>query len=554
MKRSPASLSPARRREFPMTSAFVVTVALFIGAACSSAELPQGRRHSIETLEQTAARLVDAVRAPQCEATQASAFVPVDCSQLTQLCAVKSAFANHGIDVFTAPWNSLSSAPGECQVASNHIESTKAQLASCRYPAAASPAPPDCRDEERRLAAALSRELAVRCSAGQLFRSAVADSGTAMLSGHRELDRKMPGLLEKLPPDSSAPWVFAPRTQSYKALVAERIRVADQASKGNLAAVERVARIDRALAAMRSALAPWDHSFILVQVPQGFVEYYHNGKFVRQYRAVVGAWQPVYDPDIEEKYALNRTLPVDSHIRSIVFNPAWVVPARIALNELAPKIAKDPRYLKRNGFTSYAYPGEGKTVYTQAPGPENALGRVKFQFPNDMGYYLHGSPRSKQHLLNREDRLLSHGCVRVKDALKLAARVLTADQGLTWDGIRLLLKDWETRTVPLKTPLAVHVIYSTIAADSHGKLYDFEDFYKLEESRPGRGGAPGGGNSAPRPLPGLKRKPGCPLSARGKSEYPGGATTSWVPFSWGLPSSGLPSSESPAHPPAFSTQ
>lgn len=480
MKRSLASPPLAKRCELPVTDYLLIIIALSACASCSSAQLPQQRRPATETVEQTVDRLGDQIHAQQCEAEQGSTVVPVDCSQIAQLCAIKNAFANHGIDVDTAPWISLCSAPGQCREATTHVEATKAHLAHCRYPAAASPVPPDCRDEERQLAKALANEQAVRCSASQLYRLAAIDSGTAMLKGHRELDRKLPQLLEKLPPDSSAPWLFSPVTQSYKALVAERIRALGHGAKGSTVAVGRVQRIDRALAAMRSALAPWDDSFVLVQVPQSFLEYYHKGKFVKKYRAVVGAWQSVYDPDIEEKYPLNRTLPVDSHIRSIVFNPEWVVPSRIARDELEPKIAGDPRYLKNHGFTAYEYPGEGKTVYTQAPGPENALGRVKFRFPNDMGYYLHGSPRSRQHLLNREDRLLSHGCVRVQDALKLAARVLTADQGLTWDGIRRLLKNWETRTVPLKTPLAVHVIYSTIAADSHGKLYDSKDFYKLE--------------------------------------------------------------------------
>lgn len=317
------------------------------------------------------------------------------------------------------------------------------------------------------------------CEAAQEYLQVVAETGRAMLEGHVETDNRLPELLGRLTGADKDPWLFAPVTASYANLVAERKKLNENA-EDKPEMEERLRRVVLALRAQRSALAPWDTDFILVQAPQGFLEYYSGGRFVKEYRVALGSAKPVHDPETGEMLALNRTLPVDSHIQTVVLNPEWVVPHRIAVDEIAPRALKDPRYLKKHGFTTYSYPGGGKTVYTQEPGPENALGRVKFEFPNDMGYYLHGSPRSHRYLLDKDYRLLSHGCVRVKHALKLATRILAADQGLNWDSIQRLLKGRETREIPLKKPLAVHVIYSTIAADSLGNLYDSKDSYKLE--------------------------------------------------------------------------
>lgn len=246
----------------------------------------------------------------------------------------------------------------------------------------------------------------------------------------------------------------------------------------NIPAGEKLRRIDRALAALRAGPAPWDPTYILVQAPHGFLELYMDGAFVRQFRTVLGSAKKTHNEETGRKEFAFRTLPVSSVVNRVIFNPEWIVPDSIAKAEIEPRLEEDPGYLGRNGYRIFEYKG-GKRLYIQAPGSSNALGRVKLLFPNDYGYYLHDTPQ--KHLFKKRRRLFSHGCVRVQHALDLAALILTRDRGYTWDKIRNLLKDGDSREVKLVTPIPIYVIYSTVAADSHGRLLFMPDVYRLEQ-------------------------------------------------------------------------
>ena len=245
----------------------------------------------------------------------------------------------------------------------------------------------------------------------------------------------------------------------------------------NVPAADKLRRIDLALAALRRGPAPWDPTHFTVQVPHGFLELYVDGAFVRQFRTVVGRARKAHNEETGRKEFAFRTLPVSSVVKRIIFNPEWIVPDSIAKAEIEPRLEQDPGYLGRNGYRIFEYKG-GKKLYIQAPGKSNALGRVKFLFPNDYGYYLHDTPQ--KHLFKKRRRLFSHGCVRVQHALKLAALVLARDRGDTWAKIRNLLKHGDPHEVKLVTPIPIYVIYSTVAADSHGRLLFMPDVYRLE--------------------------------------------------------------------------
>src|SRR5262249_40859371 len=122
----------------------------------------------------------------------------------------------------------------------------------------------------------------------------------------------------------------------------------------------------------------------------------------------------------------DRPTPIfDNRIRYTELNPSWYVPASI-FQEMLDKEKAERGYLERNGFV-VRYGADGRVVQmVQRPGPDNALGRLKFGFPNTQAVYLHDTPN--RGAFARSERTLSHGCIRVEKALPLALALL-AGQG-----------------------------------------------------------------------------------------------------------------------------
>ena len=186
-----------------------------------------------------------------------------------------------------------------------------------------------------------------------------------------------------------------------------------------------------------------------------------------------------------------RKTPVfKSKIKYIVFNPTWTVPPTILQKDILPKIKKNTDYLRkmkisvidRKGRTvdpkSVNWSKYSKNVpYTlrQEPGPHNALGRMKFIFPNKYFIYLHDTP--SQSLFGRKDRAFSSGCIRVENDLELA-EILLADPD-KWDRQSILevLDTNETRRVDLPRPKSVMLFYATIRFDKNGNYIFKKDIY-----------------------------------------------------------------------------
>ena len=245
-----------------------------------------------------------------------------------------------------------------------------------------------------------------------------------------------------------------------------------------MSADTKLKAIGHALKKYRQAVPPWEPHFLVVQVPQAFVEYYADSVFVHRYRAVVGNDIKVAGEGNDDAVRPFMTRPLNATLTAITFNPQWNVPDRIGRDEIAKREERDEGYLARYGFRRISA-GDRQVRYVQAPGPRNALGKVKFRLPHTDSIYLHDTP--DKSLFKHPRRLYSHGCVRVQHAVKLAAQILSRDHGLTWDGLRRLLKSGENVERKLKIPLPVHVIYSTAAADSDGNLYFMPDVYQLEK-------------------------------------------------------------------------
>ena len=157
----------------------------------------------------------------------------------------------------------------------------------------------------------------------------------------------------------------------------------------------------------------------------------------------------------------HRTPEFSDTMTHMVINPSWYVPTSIKNEEIMPKVAADPNYLARRNMRLQK---NGRIV--QGPGPWNALGTVKFMFPNQFAIYLHDTPSKR--LFKRDVRAFSHGCVRVERPHELAAYLLSQQQDDPRGYFDRVLKRGKERQVNLDTPLPVHLTYRSAWIDAAG--------------------------------------------------------------------------------------
>lgn len=188
-----------------------------------------------------------------------------------------------------------------------------------------------------------------------------------------------------------------------------------------------------------------------------------------------------------------RNTPVfHSDMTTVTFRPYWNVPDGIAAREVVPEALKNGHYLEKNAmeivpnFSPQAVAAEpskanldkvaeGALKIRQKPGPTNALGLIKFSFPNTNNVYLHSTP--SKGLFNRDRRDFSHGCIRVQDPAKLGEWVLNDNGEWPKQRIEEFMNGPSSKTVNIKKPIPVYILYSTVMADVDGKLSFFEDIY-----------------------------------------------------------------------------
>ena len=185
---------------------------------------------------------------------------------------------------------------------------------------------------------------------------------------------------------------------------------------------------------------------------------YHAGRPIFSARVVVG-----------EDVRRNQTPEFRATIDASFLDPPWVVPADIVTAEILPKISRDPNYLARNHMIMLAG-GEAE----QLPGPDSGLGLVMFDMPNRFDVFLHDTP--DRYIFNRDDRRISHGCIRVQNPRELAALLLQQPITRIDQGIAI----GSTTRHDLPTPVPVFVVYNTVFLDATGMLQFRPDFYQRD--------------------------------------------------------------------------
>ncbi|MDD1608557.1 MAG: L,D-transpeptidase family protein [Methylococcaceae bacterium] len=174
------------------------------------------------------------------------------------------------------------------------------------------------------------------------------------------------------------------------------------------------------------------------------------------------------------KAAKNKTPLLTADMRFVDFQPYWNVPYKIAKDEILPKLAEDPDYLVRQNMEFVSSSGNSALRIRQRPGKGNALGKVKFIFPNKSDVYLHDTPSVS--LFGRSRRDLSHGCVRVAHPQELAEFVLKNEGDWDISSIKKAMNG-RNRRVVLKNTIPVLFLYNTAFFDENNNLAFYSDIY-----------------------------------------------------------------------------
>ena len=275
------------------------------------------------------------------------------------------------------------------------------------------------------------------------------------------------------------------RFQARHGLAVDSLLGANTREALNVSAGERVAQIER-------SLAQWEDMpeiptgpgarYVMVNVPEFRVRAFEDGREALQMEVVVGA---EYD---------DRTTPTfHETMDHVIFRPYWNVPPGIATDELVPK---GPAQLAEEGFEIVGYydpdaevremtaanlrrVANGSLRLRQKGGEENALGLVKYMFPNQYAVYLHDTPAD--HLFDEATRAYSHGCIRLERPAEFGAWVL-GPQG--WDESRVSqsMNSGERQRVELEETIPVFVVYLPVWADESGEVHFSRDIYDRLDS------------------------------------------------------------------------
>ena len=178
----------------------------------------------------------------------------------------------------------------------------------------------------------------------------------------------------------------------------------------------------------------------------------------------------------------------------LILNPWWEIPMSIARNEMLPEIKKDTSYFSRNNIKIYkSWKQDAKPVTVdsiewnaldscnfnyrlrQTPGPWNALGRIKFMFPNKYNIYLHDTPNKE--LFFKTVRTFSHGCIRIEHPIELATYLLRNDTFWTKEKLIMAIDSKNEQTVIIPSLVKVYICYFTVWTDKQGSPYFGKDIY-----------------------------------------------------------------------------
>jgi len=223
--------------------------------------------------------------------------------------------------------------------------------------------------------------------------------------------------------------------------------------------------------------------YLCVNIPGFTIRLFNNNIIEREHKIIVGKVE-------------NQTPEMIDSLEYIIAYPFWHVPRSISINEILVNAQKDTTYINRNNYEILNYSNDKldpnsinwkevneknfNYLIRQKGGVSNALGLVKFIFPNENSIYLHDTPT--KYYFNFETRAYSHGCVRVQHALDLADHILSADNNkYTLDSVFKYIDKKEEKSMLLNTKIPIYIVYFTTSVDSSGNIIFYNDVYKKDD-------------------------------------------------------------------------
>ena len=202
-------------------------------------------------------------------------------------------------------------------------------------------------------------------------------------------------------------------------------------------------------------------NLIVVNIPE-FVLHVYEGK------------QKAFDIDVVVGKEGHNTMMFNGDLNQVVFSPYWNVPPSIVAKEILPAMEKNKNYLDKENMEITGN-DDGLPVVRQKPGAGNALGKVKFLFPNSFNIYFHDTPAKS--LFEKDKRAYSHGCIRLREPEKFANYVLRNQPEWTPEKISEAMNSGNEKYVKVKKPIPVVITYYTAWVDENGRLNFREDIY-----------------------------------------------------------------------------
>jgi murein L,D-transpeptidase YcbB/YkuD len=226
--------------------------------------------------------------------------------------------------------------------------------------------------------------------------------------------------------------------------------------------------------------------YIVVNIPEYMLHYYEYGRELKRLRVIVGDTK--------------HPTPIFSDTLSyLTLNPYWKLPKKIIKKEVVPAMLKNPNYIKQHDIEMHETWEENSSlistqginwslyldesvkfpyVLMQRPGPKNALGRIKFKFPNKFSVYLHDTPNKK--LFKQKRRAFSHGCIRLSNPFSLLESLAKDEPEITPERVNGILASKKKTEIDISKDLPIHLVYLTAWVDTNNQLIFGDDIYQYD--------------------------------------------------------------------------
>jgi murein L,D-transpeptidase YcbB/YkuD len=225
---------------------------------------------------------------------------------------------------------------------------------------------------------------------------------------------------------------------------------------------------------------------IVVNIPEYMLHYFEYGQERQRLKVIVG----------DKKHP---TPVFSDEVSYITLNPYWKIPEGIVKREIIPQMLKNPNYIKKQGLEVHTTWEENSSIVPlksidwsryaegmekfpyrlmQPPGPQNALGKIKFKFPNNFSVYLHDTP--SKHLFRKKRRAFSHGCIRLSKPLTLL-KTIAYDPSIDLIEMNAVLAGKEKKDVILTYRIPISLVYLTTWVNNNGELTFGEDIYNYDK-------------------------------------------------------------------------